>query len=108
MIVSIIDKIYFTIYELNDEGLVVHTQLRAVAIKYRDMSEIVPSGFRALITRRKHKRLALSRHNLTIKVRNNLWSSISVSPEPQDIFLDQLLAKIDGERSRRATVSRKK
>lgn len=108
LVVSMVDKIYFTIYELGAEGLTVHTQLRRVFVPYREMLEIVPSGVRALFSTKRRKRFALSQHNLTIKIKDPLWTEISVSPDPSDVFLDQLLGKIDGERSRRATVSRKK
>jgi hypothetical protein len=108
LLVSLVDKVYFTIYELNDTGLAIHSQLRKAFIPYREMREIVPSGVRALVSTRRRKRFALSKRNITIKIKDKLWDEISVSPDPQDLFLDQLLGKIDGERSRRATVSRKK
>lgn len=106
--VNIIDKVYFTVYELADGGMILHTQLREVAIPYREMQEIVPTGFRGLMSTKHRKRFALSAHSLTVRVKDPIWKELTVSPESQDLFLDQLLGKIDGERSRRATVSRKK
>lgn len=106
--VSIIDKIFFTVYELGPDKLVMHTQLRRITIPYREMIEIVPGGFRNLFSTRRRKRFALSLHSLTIKVRDQYWDEVSISPDAHDVFLDQLLGRIDKERSRRATVSRKK
>ncbi len=108
IVTSIVDKVYFTIYELGDESLSVHTQLRRLNIPYREMREIVPTGAKALFTTKRRKRFALSLHNLTVKINDPLWDEISVSPQHSHYFLEQLLAKIDQERSRRATVSRKK
>ncbi|HSI20724.1 MAG TPA: PH domain-containing protein [Verrucomicrobiae bacterium] len=108
LVISTIDKVYFTVYELGEEALVIHSQLRRAAIPYRDMQEISPTGFKALFSTKRRKRFAFSRHNMTIKVTNAYWDEISVSPYNVSSFLDHLLSKIDHERSRRATVSRKK
>jgi hypothetical protein len=108
MAVSVVDKVFFTVYELNSEGVAIHTQLRHYLIPYRVMREIHPGGLRGLITTKQRKRYALSRRNLIISITDSIWSEVSVSPEQMDTFLDTLLATIDGERSRRATVTRSK
>lgn len=108
LVVSVIDKLFFTVYELQEEGLAIHSQLRRLFVPYREMREIRPTGLRALVTTKRRKRFALSLRNYTIAVRDRLWDEISISPEERGTFLPQLLARIDGERSRRATVNRKK
>jgi hypothetical protein len=106
--VNAIDKIFFMVYELGPEGLAIHTQLRKAFVAYRDMNEIKPGGIRSLVTTKRRKRFALSRRNIVISITDPLWSEISISPQNSEVFLDQLLATIDSERSRRATVSKRR
>lgn len=106
--VNTIDKIFFTVYELGPEGLSIHSQLRKAFVAYRNMKEIAPGGIKSLISTKRRKRFALARKNIRIAISDPLWEEISISPEHPDIFLDQLIATIDSERSRRATVSKRR
>jgi hypothetical protein len=104
--ISTIDKLFFTVYELGPNGLDVHSQLRKLHVPYRLMQGIDKGGFMGLFTTKKRKRFAFSRKSLRIQVRDMMWSEITISPYERDAFLEQLLATIDVERSRRATASR--
>jgi len=106
LIVSIVDKIFFTVYELNPQGLAIHSQLRYLAVPYRAMESVEVGGLTSLFSTHHRKRFAFSLHNRIIRVRDQMWQEISVSPKRESVFLDQLLANIDAERSRRATVTR--
>jgi hypothetical protein len=104
--ISTIDKLFFTVYELSQQGLSVHSQLRHLHVPYRQMRGIDKGGVLSLFTTRKRKRFAFSRKSLRIQVSDMMWDEITVSPHERDAFLEQLLAIIDDERSRRATVTR--
>ena len=106
IILYVVDGAFFTRYQLRDEGLVIISQLHYVLIPYREMKEIRPSGFHGLISFGKKKRFALSANCLAIYLRKNYWSVVTVSPKKRDAFVDQLLKRIDHERSKRATVIR--
>lgn len=107
-IAYIADTIFFTYYQLDDEGLTVSTQLKHFHVAYREMREIRPIGFRALITNRKRKRFALSTKAVELKITDHHWPAITLSPHDRESFLNHLLEHIDIERSSRATIERKK
>lgn len=104
--VNIVDKLFFTFYELDSEGLLIHSQLRFLKIPYRTMDSVDHGGLRTLISTQKRKRFAFSRQNIVIHLHDQMWEEISLSPHDEPKFLSQLLATIDTERSRRATVTR--
>ncbi len=101
-IIYLVDVFFYSSYILNAEGLIIHGNLRHVLIPYRSMRELKSGGLRALVTIARHKRYALSRRNIVIKLQNEAWSSISLSPKHKDAFITALLQRIDLERAQRA------
>jgi|GEM_PF-3827038 len=102
MIIVVVDTVFYTLYVLDNEGLTVVSHLRHSVFPYRNMRALKPGGFVSLISFATHKRFALSRKNVIIKLANEHWKGISVSPKETDAFVNYILERIDQERSHRA------
>ncbi|MBU6388900.1 PH domain-containing protein [Patescibacteria group bacterium] len=102
----VIDAMFFTKYQLQENGLAVYSQLRYFYFPYREMKSIQPGGLLHLFSFGRRKRFALSSNCLAISLAKGDWRVISVSPSDRQEFLNILLHNIDRERSKRATVSR--
>ena len=103
-LLSFVDVAFFTYYVIDDEGLVVTSQLRRYVLPYSSMTAVRSVGFKGLFTIAGRKRFALSGHGYDIALDGASWKVVSVSPELRDQFLDTLLNRIDNERSQHATV----
>jgi hypothetical protein len=106
-ILYVIDLTFFTFYRLDSEGLSIVSQLRHFYFPYRTMSQIQQDNLFGLVTIGRKKRFALSANCLKIKMVNGQFSAITVSPRKKQEFIEELLKRIEAERTARATVSRK-
>lgn len=106
VIIYFIDIAFYSVYVLDDEGLTVVSHLRQALFPYRNMRSLQPGGVLALFSFARRKRFALSRKNVIIKLAGSPWSAISVSPRERDVFVNQILERIDHERSRRSARQR--
>lgn len=98
-----IDMTFYSMYVLQKDALHIVSNLRHAVFPYREMRALKPGGIAALFSRGVHKRFALSRKNVIIKLAEGRWSTISVSPQDKDRFLHTILERIDSERSSRAS-----
>jgi len=106
MLIWFIDGIFYSFYVLDNEGLMVVSHLRHLSFPYRNMRTLKAGGAISLISYASYKRFALSRKNVIIKLANEHWRAISVSPKDRDAFINHILERIDHERSRRAARQR--
>lgn len=106
-IAYMVDVVFYSLYVLDKDQLVVVNHFRTAHVPYRDMAALQPGGVRSLVSFSNHKRFALSRKNVIIKLSRGQWRSISVSPERRDDFVRILLERIDAERSGRVARSRR-
>lgn len=104
-ILYLIDKAFFTSYLLQTDGLVIRNQFMEVRFPYRDMRSLRHGTFWSLWSLGKHKRFALSSHNLIVELNEGPWRTISLSPFQEKEFINQILKNIDLDRSTRATAS---
>jgi hypothetical protein len=104
VILYLVDIIFFTSYYLDDDALLITSQLRHFTFPYHDMVKIKQGNAFGLLSFIHHRRFALSAKCYYIQMENQGWRSISVSPKYSDKFINQLLHNIDLERSKRATV----
>lgn len=104
MFLYLTDLSFFTKYRLEKEGLVIKSQIRRLLFSYRDMEEIKLGNIWGLFSLGKRKRFALSSKCLSIRLRRGIWKVVTISPKEQQEFLDELLKRVDNERSRRATL----
>lgn len=98
-----IDIAFYSYYVLDREQLVVTSHIRQLFFPYRTMVSLKPGGLHGLLSIGAKKRFALSRKNVIIKLAKGPWKSISVSPKDQELFIQTILERIDGERSKRAS-----
>lgn len=103
-VLYLVDILFFTYYSLEEEGLVITSQLRHFLFPYRSMTRIRQGNIMGLVSFGHRRRFALSAHCYYIDLENQEWRVISISPRQRDIFINQLLQNIDKERSKRATV----
>jgi hypothetical protein len=101
-VLYLIDLAFYSVYILDNNELIITSHLRHAAFPYRLMRALQPGGFWALFSVAHQKRFALSRKNVIIKLASGPWKTISVSPRDRDAFINQILERIDHERSRRA------
>ncbi len=106
VIIYFIDIAFYSVYVLDDEGLTIVSHLRQAMFPYRNMRALQPGGVLALFSFARRKRFALSRKNVIIKLAGSPWNAISVSPRDRDVFINQILERIDHERSRRSARQR--
>ena len=100
----LIDLAFFSRYFLEKDGLLIRSQLRSSFFSYREMLEIRPGGITGLISRGNLKRFALSANCLVINLKPGAsWRRITVSPKDSQGFVNQLLQRIDRERTHRAS-----
>jgi hypothetical protein len=99
LVITIVDKAYFTSYALDSEGVTIQSQLRKLQIPSGQILKVEKQGVRALISTRKRKRFAFALPALAILVEGMPWEEITVSPEQPDLFTEQLLATMKHERS---------
>lgn len=104
MFLYLTDLSFFTRYRLGKEGLIIKSQIRQLLFSYRDMEEIKLGNVWGLFSLGKRKRFALSGRCLSISLRRGIWKVVTISPKEQQEFLDELLKRVDSERSRRATL----
>lgn len=102
-VLSFVDVAFFTYYLIDDQGLVITSQLRRYVLPFSAMTTVRSVGLKGLFTVAHRKRFALSARGYDIALEGAAWKVVSVSPELQDQFLDTLLSRIDLERSRHAT-----
>lgn len=105
-VLYVVDIAFFTSYYLEEEGLAVVSQMHYALFPYRTMSQIQQGGAWGLISMGKKKRFALSSRCLQIKLTHGPYSLITVSPTESQEFVEELLQRIDNERSARASVSK--
>jgi Bacterial PH domain len=105
---SVVDAAFFSYYQLSESSLIITSQLRHVEFAYRQLRDIKPAGFRALITTRGRKRFALSRKAFEIGLEGAHWRSVTISPADRDAFITVLMDRVDRERSSRVTTPHKK
>ena len=99
-----IDTCFFTTYRLDQDDLVITSQLRHFSFPYRAMVRIQPAGLLGLVSVGRRRRFALSTRCYAISLHDNLWTTITISPANPNQFIEQMLHKIDEERSSRSTV----
>jgi len=102
MLIYLVDVFFYSSYILNADGLIISGNLRHVVIPYRSMRELKSGGIRSLVSLGRHKRYALSRRSIVLKLNHEHWGSISLSPKHKDAFITALLQRIDLERAQRA------
>jgi hypothetical protein len=100
-----IDSAFFTTYVINDDALVVASQLRHFILPYRSMVTVRQSGVWGLFSFGYRKRFALSAHGYEIVLADQAWRVVSFSPNDREHFIEELLSRVDRERSKRATVT---
>ena len=86
----LIDTLFFTAYELTDDGLAIVSQLRRYCIPYEHIRSLRPGGLRGLISGGGLKRFSLSAHCYYLELEDEPWRRISISPRLADTFLAKL------------------
>ncbi len=106
--IVLIDGSFFTMYRLEEGGLVITTQLRHFSVPYRSMVRIKTTGFLGLfsVPFPRRRSFSLSSHGYVITLEGEQWGAVTISPSTPDGFINELLERIDRERSERATVVR--
>jgi hypothetical protein len=109
-----IDSYFYRVYILDKDALIIAGHIVRFVFPYRGMQTIAPGGFFDLFThggvisRRRHKRFALSRRNVRITFRkdDHHWTSISLSPNDPERFIHAIVERVEHERSSRTSDAR--
>ncbi|MEI6477830.1 MAG: hypothetical protein WCO52_02485 [bacterium] len=104
-ILLLVDRVFFTSYELLPEALLIRSQLRHYVIPYRSMRRVRRGSVMSLLSRGRHKRFALSHENIVISLVGETWKTVSVSPVGGQQFTAILLDMIEDDRIHRIAPS---
>ena len=95
MALYVIDVVFFTRYQLGEEGIVVSGQLRLLAIPYADIRKVRHGSALSLVSVFGHKRHALSPHCVVVELSQGPYRTVSLSPSQDRAFLNSLMHNLE-------------
>lgn len=100
-ILLLVDRVFFTAYILEKEGLHIKGQIRQVFIPYTSILEVKNGSFFDLFSTSSRKRFALSKDCLVLFLQGEHWERISISPKNRQQFLDALLTHLGTDKKKK-------